>query len=358
MTDAGTVALTAPEIRVAQTEDGPISLVSLDYLEHLVAQKKQQAADLAAQESDFQSQSRETLAQAGWQLTAHSSDWQSADRSARIDAARGLGQLVSTLERNIAEVSERPHHGIGGVLHRVADARELEGLRKQLVSAQTELDNRYRDVASDVQPPTGVRDADQLLEQTLDLSARATDLHTRNVTLSAEVEGLTTEIAKRRQVLNTLGFDALGIEADLSVNGIRPIATGLVLKAKEVAALDVTATLCRFATKTRYVGASQGVSIPLGHGLRYRVSSYRGQPVQSQYLARVDTGHLVVTNQRLVFLGSKRDVSVPIAKLLHLEPYSDAVGIGREGKESRDVFMVQHPAQLLLYLQWVINHQV
>jgi hypothetical protein len=65
----------------------------------------------------------------------------------------------------------------------------------------------------------------------------------------------------------------------------------------------------------------------------------------------------VVTNQRLVFLGAKRDVSTPLAKVLQVEPYSDAIGIGREGKESRDIYLIARPAEVLLYLNWVIGHQ-
>ena len=56
-------------------------------------------------------------------------------------------------------------------------------------------------------------------------------------------------------------------------------------------------------------------------------------------------------------MGSKKDVSTPIAKVIHLEPYSDAVGIGREGKESRDVYLLQQPARLLLYVHWIIDHK-
>lgn len=357
MAQSGLAASTGAPIAVAQTEDGPVSVVSLDYLEKLADAKKQQAADLAAQASAVQKQSDDCRAKAGWQLVTHATEWHAQDRNERVEAASGMGQLVLKLQQQIADLSARPHQGIGGILHRVTDAHELDGLKKQLQSAAAELDNRYRDVASDVEPPTGIADADQLLLQAQALQTSASNLVTEKDTVSADLQRLTSEIDKRKQVEKSLGFDALGIEADLSINGIRAVSTALVLKPKEVAALDVPATLCRFVTRTQYVGGSQGVSIPLGHGFRYRVSSYRGHPVQSQYLARVDTGQLVVTNQRLVFLGSKRDVSVPIAKLIHLEPYSDAVGIGREGKESRDVYMVQRPAMLLLYLQWVLNHQ-
>ena len=121
--------------------------------------------------------------------------------------------------------------------------------------------------------------------------------------------------------------------------------------------MEVEATLCRFKTKTEFVGGSHGLSIPLGHGFRYRVSSFRGHPVQSEYLAHLDTGKLIVTNKRLVFLGTKREVSTPIAKLLQIEPYSDALGIAREGKETKEIYLVPNPAYVVQFLQWVISQQ-
>src|SRR5439155_22215694 len=129
--------------------------------------------------------------------------------------------------------------------------------------------------------------------------------------VSQELGNLGSEIARRKDFIKELGFDALGMQADLDLNGIRPITTSLVLKAKELAALEVPATLCRWATRTEYVGGSHGVSIPLGHGLRYRVSSFRPHPVQSQSLSHLHTGQRVVTNQRLDLIGSKKHVSTP-----------------------------------------------
>jgi hypothetical protein len=131
----------------------------------------------------------------------------------------------------------------------------------------------------------------------------------------------------------------------------------LVLKHGEIAAVSVPATLSRYRTRTQYIGASQGLSIPLGHGLRYRVSEFRGQPIQVEALTSVDQGSLVVTNQRVVFLGGKRDVSTPVAKLLQIEAFSNGLAIGREGKEARDIYLLTQPAYVAMFLQWIVSHQ-
>lgn len=357
MSSNESLATTQTALRVIATDDGPVTVAALEYLEQIAATRKTLVDQLTSQAIEAQKQADEAQANAGWQLIAHQPEWRSADWESRIDAARGLGQLVTNLQQQVSEVSTRPHKGLGGVLHRVTDSQELNRVKKELESAQAELYHRYRDVADGVDTSTGVADADNMLQQARDHRSRASDLTSQKEAASELLAHLTTEIARRKEVVKELGFDALGVLADLDVNGIRPISTSLVLKSKEVAAYEVPATLSRWSTRTQYVGGSHGVSIPLGHGLRYRVSSYRGHPVQSQSLSRVDSGQLVVTNQRLVFIGSKKDVSTPVAKVVHVEPYSDAVGIGREGKESRDVYVVQQPARLVLYIQWVINHQ-
>lgn len=346
------------ELPVVQTEDGPVTVASIEYLEQLEATKKANVDQLSVFAAAAQQQADDAEAKAGWQLVAHSTEWRSGDWSGRIEAARALGQTVTSLSGEIAEASAREYHGISGALHRMSDVAKIDGLKSRLHSAQLELDIRYREIGRAVDANTGVAEIDDAVRQAHVLRLHSEDLMAQKDRAQHDLNDITAEIARRKDVIKQLGFDALGIQADLERNGIRPVSTSLVLKTKEVAAVQVPATLCRYATRTQYVGGSHGVSIPLGHGLRYRVSSYRGQPIQSQYLSHIDTGQLVVTNQRLVFLGSKRDVSTPVAKLIHLEPYSDAVGVGREGKESRDIFLVQRPAELLLYLHWVIGHQV
>ncbi|HVC76668.1 MAG TPA: hypothetical protein VND96_09150 [Candidatus Micrarchaeaceae archaeon] len=315
------------------------------------------AENLIAQIAVAQGQVADAQAKAGWVLIANPAIWQPADRAARLDAARGQGDLVLSLEHSIADIKARSHHGLGGLIQGAKDSREDKELEEKLRSAQDELSLRYRAVVDGLEPPTGVSDADQLLIEAKQADVQVRDLTLTQAAVSTEVTRLSDEIKRRKDVASKVGFDALGLEAELKFNGIRPIETSLVLKPKEIAAVEVPATLCRFKTKTEFVGGSHGVSIPLGHGFRYRVSSFRGHPVQSEYLAHLDTGKLVVTNTRLVFLGTKREVSVPIAKLLQIEPYSDALGIAREGKETKDVYLVPNPAYVLQILQWVISQQ-
>ena len=351
------LSTTRPALPTVETEDGLITVAMLESLQQDAKELALQAENLLAQIDVARGQAANAQAKAGWLLSTHPANLQPSDRASRIDAARGLGQLVSTLEQSLADVRARPHHGLGGLIQGAKDSHESKSLEEKLRSAQEELNQRYRAVVDQLEPPTGVPDADALLLEASRAEEQVRDLTVTRAAVSTEEERLSDEIKRRKDVQSKLGFDALGLEAELKFSGIRPIQTSLVLKPKEVAAVEVPATLCRFKTKTEFVGGSQGVSIPLGHGFRYRVSSFRGHPVQSEYLAHLDTGKLVVTNKRLVFLGTKREVSVPIPKLLQVESYTDALGIAREGKETKDVYLVPNPAYVLQFLQWVISQQ-
>jgi hypothetical protein len=72
-----------------------------------------------------------------------------------------------------------------------------------------------------------------------------------------------------------------------------------------------------------YAGTSQGISIPIGsvggRSVRYRVGASRGHFVQGDlHPQAVDTGKLVITNQRVIFVGSKKTVECAFAKLVNV----------------------------------------
>ena len=340
-----------------ETEDGPVTVTTIEYLEGLSAQKQLALKQLGDEVKQLEGETAEMEVQAGRVLTAGSGALSSTDRMPGIEAAQGLERLVSNLDHSVAETAARPHHGIGGLIQSVRDKHEGAELVSQLESAKSELNNRYRAVADGLAPPTGLAEADALLAQLGSKRSAITDLTSKLQELTVELKRMTDELKRRKDVQTSLGFDALGLQADLIANGLRPISANLVLKPKEIAVASSPATLCRYKTRTQYVGGSHGLSIPLGHGFRYRVSSFRGHPIQTDVLSQLDQGTLVITNQRLVFLGAKRDVSTPVAKLLQVEPFSNGIAVSREGKESRDIYLLPRPAYSLLYLQWVVSHQ-
>ena len=70
-------------------------------------------------------------------------------------------------------------------------------------------------------------------------------------------------------------------------------------------------------TASKYVGGSQGVSIPLVAGIRYRVGSFKGQVVPGEEMQiDKDQGMVKLTNQRLIFSGPIATSEWVFSKLL------------------------------------------
>jgi hypothetical protein len=122
--------------------------------------------------------------------------------------------------------------------------------------------------------------------------------------------------------------------------------------------LSDPATLARMVTKTHYVGGSSGFSFPIAHtGIRYRIGSFRGEPVHQQSLTRLDAGTFVVTNQRVAYIGQTKSTSVVLAKVMHIEVYNDALSIAREGKENPDFYLMSSPKHAVFLLNWFLSKQ-
>ena len=71
----------------------------------------------------------------------------------------------------------------------------------------------------------------------------------------------------------------------------------------------------------QYAGRSQGFSIPVGsvggRSVRYRVGANKGHFVQGElHPTAVDQGKLVITNQRVLFVGGKKTIECLFAKLV------------------------------------------
>ena len=70
-------------------------------------------------------------------------------------------------------------------------------------------------------------------------------------------------------------------------------------------------------TASRYVGGSQGFSIPIVAGIRYRVGSFKGQVVPGEEMQMdKDQGMVKLTNQRVIFSGPLATSEWAFAKLL------------------------------------------
>jgi hypothetical protein len=104
-------------------------------------------------------------------------------------------------------------------------------------------------------------------------------------------------------------------------------------------ALPKTTLLEARAVRTWRSGYS-GPSFRIARGFWYRFGSSRGTSESHEELRAVDRGTLVLTNQRLIFVGLARTTSVDLEKIVSIEPLGDGIRLHREGKEKAQYFQL------------------
>lgn len=120
--------------------------------------------------------------------------------------------------------------------------------------------------------------------------------------------------------------------------------TTLLLKQGEWALEETPAGLLKEVTQREFRGGSRGVSVPLGHGVRYRAGAVRGHMVTIGTEWQIaDTGALTVTDQRVVYHGGRKTLEFLFSKLATLEMYADAIDLGVTNRQTTSSFRVAYP---------------
>ncbi len=128
-------------------------------------------------------------------------------------------------------------------------------------------------------------------------------------------------------------------------------APRLMAKRGEVVHLETAAALMKEVAVTEWRGASQGFSFRVAKGVRYRVGSTRGHLVTvGTQLQVADTGFLSVTSQRAAFLGERKTVEMPYAKLLGMNMFSDAISFSLSSRQNAPLIKVTISTDVLAAL--------
>ena len=84
---------------------------------------------------------------------------------------------------------------------------------------------------------------------------------------------------------------------------------------------------------------SSGVSFRIAKGVRYRVGQTRGRSVVVGTELQVeDSGVLAVSSQRLAYLGSRKTLEVPYAKLMNVEVFTDGLVVHASNRQRAPLF--------------------
>ena len=103
-----------------------------------------------------------------------------------------------------------------------------------------------------------------------------------------------------------------------AAKGEQPADSALVQKASELVLWTGTAIFHEAGrTPTRYSGRSQGISIPIVAGIRYRVGASAGVLIPGEEMQmEKEQGLVKLTNQRLIFAGSANTAEWAFSKFL------------------------------------------
>jgi hypothetical protein len=100
----------------------------------------------------------------------------------------------------------------------------------------------------------------------------------------------------------------------------------LTPKKGEIVHLEVQASLMKEVTKREYVGGYGGLSFRIAKGVRFSTGRVRGRSVEvGKELQTEDVGILSVSSHRSAFLGERKTLDMPHAKLLSLGVFEDGV---------------------------------
>ena len=103
-----------------------------------------------------------------------------------------------------------------------------------------------------------------------------------------------------------------------AANGEEPSDNNLVQKKGELILWTGTAIFHEAGrTPTRYSGRSQGISIPIVAGIRYRVGAHGGTIIPGEEMQMdKEQGMVKLTNQRLIFVGPNNSTEWAFSKFL------------------------------------------
>ncbi len=90
-------------------------------------------------------------------------------------------------------------------------------------------------------------------------------------------------------------------------------------------------------SRTVYEGRSSGMSFRIARGVYYRVGAFKGYPKTSTFTIQEDTGVLGLTTKHVYFAGLRKAFRIAYAKIVAVKPYSDGIGIQKDGVNSKPI---------------------
>jgi len=81
-----------------------------------------------------------------------------------------------------------------------------------------------------------------------------------------------------------------------------------------------------------------GPTVRVAKGVLFRLGGASARSESHEEIRVIDQGSLILTNKRLIFIGSKRTNNIDIRKIMAIEAYKDGIELQRENKQKTKYF--------------------
>lgn len=85
-----------------------------------------------------------------------------------------------------------------------------------------------------------------------------------------------------------------------------------------------------------FIGATQGLSIPIANGVYYRVGVFKGKSVVNKTTKQLDKGVVGITNKHIYFSGKRKSFRINFNKIVSFKPYKKGIGIFKDTKNAQE----------------------
>jgi hypothetical protein len=156
-------------------------------------------------------------------------------------------------------------------------------------------------------------------------------------------------------VMSALGFDkakvnttfrdvAKRVTVAAANDGRLPVlpTAHLISKKSEFIHWEDGANLMKEVVLREFVGGYSGFSFPIAKGVRYRTGSARGHSVVVGTQMQIeDNGYLTVTSQRVAYMGARKSMEIPYAKLMSMDVFTDGIRFHASNRQTAPLFQIE-----------------
>jgi hypothetical protein len=147
--------------------------------------------------------------------------------------------------------------------------------------------------------------------------------------------------AKRNQIENEAKLDEAQKVVDWMEKNqqVPQTSTSMLLKKGERAVIEKPCSLHETRAVRHYQSGGAGMRVAKG----VYIGGSKGSAQSIPEMQKIDTGTLILTNQRLFFDGSHQDRNIKIEKIAGINLFSDSIEVTSETRQKSMYFTVSNP---------------